>query len=432
VVALGLVLGASSVDLARTTAQAAGPGLGKAQAALVVIDPRSAQLSFGVRFGPTAADHRNQVARATAQSIDYGLIGGSLTGEGCSGGDPFFTPDQLPQVMRADSREPEDVAERTLQEGPITQSVVADAKPFARSTSRLAELELPGVVRVAGAVNRSSSGVDDEGNAIATAEVEVGQLSLLGGLIQLRGLRWTAVHGGGEEPVGSFTISGASIAGVPLPTQEAASTIAVVNGLVAEVGLVLAPPVAHLEQDVLFVDPLRVGIAPNALRDQGTAALLATIQPLREQLFDALIAASCDATAAILVIDLLLGSVSGGGSFTFAVGGAQATTSTADTFDGLGLGGAPPVVGREPAPAPRPTVAPPPVSVPTIGAPPTTLGTVVDTTRPVETDDVSDGALAVGIATVLLGVVLVEGDRRKMRRAVIPSDASGPVAMEAT
>jgi hypothetical protein len=43
-------------------------------------------------------------------------------------------------------------------------------------------------------------------------------------------------------------------------------------------------------------------------------------------------------------------------------------------------------------------------------------------------DATSDGALAVGLGTVVLGLLLAEGDRRKMRRAAVNPDPSVPEA----
>jgi hypothetical protein len=428
VVVVGLVVGASAVVAPRSAAQTE-PGLGQAQAALVVIDPRSAQLSFGVRFGPTVADHRNQVARATAQSTDYGLIGGALTGEGCTGRAPTLSAEQLPQVLRADSRAPADREQHTVQEGPITQSVLADERPFGQATSRLAELEVPGVLRVAGASNRTTSGVAEDGSAIATAEVEIAQLSLAAGLIELRGLRWSAVHAQGEEPHGSFTIGSATIGGVPLPTQDPVPAIADINAALGRLGLVLSPPLAHLNEGVLFVDPLQIGISPNLARDQLVGAVLSAIHPLREQLFGALLAASCDSAAAITVIDILLGSVSGGGSLTVQLGGAQATTGQADTFQGLGEGGdRPPAAAGRPSPR-VPSGRPDVPSVPGgRGDDGEEASAPVETTGVADTGTESDGALAVGLVTVLLGAALMEGDRRKMRRAALaPTEPDPPV-----
>jgi hypothetical protein len=415
----GVVLAASA--LAAPSQAAADPGFGKAQALLLMVDPRSAQLSFGVRFGASVADHRNTVARAQAQSTDYGLIGGSLTGAGCTGGAPPLRRDQLPQPYRADSREPKDATTKTLQEGPITESVRAEARPFAAATSRLAEVDLPGLLTIEGAANTTSSGVDDQGVAEVEATVDVGAISLLGGIVRVNGLHWSAVNRADGKPTGSFTIAGATIGGAPIPTQDASATISAINALLSNLGLVITPPVSHLEGDTIFVDPLKVGVAPNAVRDQLTGALIEALQPAREQLFQALIDASCNSGAIITVVDLLLGSVTGGGSFTAVLGGAQAQRSAAESAVRLGGGPAPALGGGGDggggtdgaAFVPLPDDAGSTDTL--VSSPPGSAAPARRTASTTTTD--RDHALAVALGSIVLGGLLLEADRRKMRQA---------------
>ena len=44
--------------------------------------------------------------------------------------------------------------------------------------------------------------------------------------------------------------------------------VAAVNGVLSQLGLVLTPPRSHVEEGTLFVDPIRLGIAPNPTRDR--------------------------------------------------------------------------------------------------------------------------------------------------------------------
>lgn len=428
-VAVGGVLLAASL-LSPPSEAATQPGFGKAQAQIMMLDPRSAQLSFGVRFGPTVADHRNLVARAQAQSTDYGIIGSALTGGGCDGGQPFMKPEDLPQRMQADSRNPDHLAERTVSEGPVTQSVQADPRPHARATSRLAEASLPGILEVRGATTETVSGVDADGVPIVRAFVDVADLSIVGGAVRLGGLRWEALQRGGEEPTGRFTIGSASIGGTPIPTQDASAVVAAVNSVLSNLGIVVLPPVTHVEGDTIFVDPIKVGVAPNPTRDLVAGSVLAAMQPAREALFQALIDGSCNSGALITVADILLGSVTGGGSFTAVFGGAQAqllespATSRgggSSSTGGSSLGG---TTGSSGAGAFRPplgggvltTVAPG-----TGGSP---------SPRPVvtRTDFAEDHAVPVALLALLLGGLLLEADRRKMRHAgvAVPSARSVP------
>ncbi len=401
---------------------AGSPGFGKAQAQMLMLDPRSAQLSFGVRFGSTVADHRNTVARAQAWSTDYGLIGSAVTAEPCTGGEATVSYDDLPKPYRADSREPKDAEEKTVMEGPITQSVRAAPTPLAVATSRLAEVPLPGLMTIDGATSRTSSGVDAKGITEVRAEVDVDELSILDGIVSLGGLHWSAVNRSDTGPAGKFTLGEASLGGVPIPTQDASAVIQAVNALLSNLGIVLTPPVSHLEGETIFVDPLKVGIAPNEVRDQVAAATLGAIQPVREQLFQALLDASCDSGGAITVIDILLGSVTGGGSFSAVLGGAQAERSDSGGSVTLGGGGSTPSIGGGSPPALGGGA--------TIGAgdglaedegPGTTPGSVGTTpTREASSsapDTSDDNAWAVALVSIVFGGALLEADRRKMSRA---------------
>jgi hypothetical protein len=413
----GVLLVASLVSPASQAATQ--PGFGKAQAGILMLDPRSAQLSFGVRFGPTVSDHRNQVARAQAQSTDYGLIGSALTGSGCDGGDPFVRAEDLPKPMRADSRNPKDLAEREVSEGPITQSVQADPRPYARATSRLVEASLPGIAEVGGAATETISGVDDEGVPLIRAISDVASLSVAGGVVKLGGLHWEAQQHGDDEPTGSFTIGSATIGGVPIPTQDASAVVAAVNALLQQLGLSLSPPVTHVEDDTIFVDPIRLGIAPNQTRDLLAGQVFAALQPAREALFQVLLDSSCNSGAAITVADILLGSITGGGSLTAVIGGAQAQfippASGVSLGGDAGTGGGPTLGGTDGFGGPRafqPDTGGAAVTVPG-------RATTTPSARPasVRTSFADDHAVPVALLALLLGALLVEADRRKMRQA---------------
>jgi hypothetical protein len=413
----GVLLVASLVS--PVSQAATQPGFGKAQAGILMLDPRSAQLSFGVRFGPTVSDHRNQVARAQAQSTDYGLIGSALTGSGCDGGDPFVRSEDLPKPMRADSRNPKDLAEREVSEGPITQSVQADPRPYARATSRLLEASLPGIAEVGASATETISGVDDEGVPLVRAIADITSLSIAGGVVRLGGLHWEAQQHGDDDPTGRFTIGSAAIGGVPVPTQDASALVQAVNAVLSQLGVVMTPPVTHVEDDTIFVDPIKVGIAPNQTRDLIAGQTLAALQPAREALFQVLLDSSCNSGAAITVADILLGSITGGGSLTAVIGGAQAQFippapgvsfgGDADTGGGPTLGDA---GGFRGSGAFQPGTGGAAVAAPG-------TSTTEPSTRPasVHTSFADDHAVPVALLALLLGGLLVEADRRKMRQA---------------
>jgi len=177
---------------------------------------------------------------------------------------------------------------------------------------------------------------------------------------------------------------------------------------------------------------------PNGQRDAITGGVLSGIQPVRESLVDALLEADCSNASFITVFDIVLGSLTGAGSFALNLGGAQATTAAINAFQGLGLGGAGHLgttAARPPTPAgvlSGATSAPSRAGTSTAAAAPQTqtaapapaaAAPAADTfeTAPAAADLVGEkgGAmLGVGLAGLLALALAAELDRRKMRRAM--------------
>jgi hypothetical protein len=387
----------------------ADPGLGQASAQLLRIEPTSAGLSFGIIVAPISSDHRNDVARAVAQSTNFGLVGAALTGESCTGADPAIPPEALPKVLRTDSRDADAGTAKSVVEGPVTETVVADGRPDARSTGRLADLGLPGIVSLAGLSERTRSGLDADGIREATAHAEAADVVLLGGLVELHAITWDGRQHGTQGATGTFAIGGASIAGSPVPTQDPDALLEAVNAVTSPLGVTVAPPEVREIGDSIFVDPLTIAVVPNAGRDAVAATLLAGAQPLREAVFGALIDADCGNAAYITVLDILLGSITGSGTFKLSIGGVDAGSSAVDGFAFAGATRLVPPTPAGPAESSGSALAPAPVA-----AQPTTAGRTAPVAASVE--DVSDGALAVALVALVLGAVLVELDRRTIAR----------------
>ena len=259
---------------------------------------------------------------------------------------------------------------------------------------------------------------------MVTGRVDIAELELAGGVVALDGLHWEATFRRGEEPSGAFTIGGATSAACPIPTQDASDVVAAVNGVLSQLGLVLTPPRSPRGRGhpLRRPDPARHRPEPNP--GPGRRVTFAALQPLREQLFGALLAASCDSAAAITVIDILLGSFTGGGSLTLNIGGTQARFGEGSEFDGFGTGGEgqPPSVGA-PAAAPRLGARRPPLPHRPVEAPPRPAEEIQRAPASGDRDTKSDGALAVGLGVLVMGAALAEADRRKMRQAGSPSPA---------
>ena len=79
---------------------------------------------------------------------------------------------------------------------------------------------------------------------------------------------------------------------------------------------------------------MAIRIVPNS--DSATASprrVLGAIQPVRENLYDALLAQDCGNDTYITVADIAIGSVTGAGSFSLELGGVQASSKPAEDHE---------------------------------------------------------------------------------------------------
>lgn len=432
VVALGAAVAVPSL-LVQSPAQAQAddpaflPGFGQAVGQLVRVDPQAAGLSFGLEIGAAKASHQQFTSRSSSRVFNAGLLGLSLASDACTGKPPTWPMEKQPQAITIDSRTEGAAEGETLVEVPFERFVAAAPSPSSEAYVTAQSLGIPGIAEIGLARSEARSGTPEPGLREARATVDIAEVSLLGGVVVLRGLHWEAVHRGGlvDEHTGTFTLGALEIAGAPIELPDVGVLFDTVNDLLAPLGIRLGEPVAHLSGKVQFIDPLSILIEPNPQRDALSGGLLRALHPLREALFDRLLALTCDAAALITVADLLIGSVTGAGTFSVELGGAEATTEPIAV----------------PAPRATPTTAPAPTSTPpSITGRPATNGTApvtpVATTPPLPSPPGTEAAAAigepiaapveepgrdlaavVGLVTMALGAVLVEGDRRSMRRA---------------
>lgn len=423
---------------AATAADAVAPGTGSSVAQTIKINPTAAALSIGVTLSQALAGHQNQQAQAESNPVDLGVIGTTLTAQGCTGGPPTVQQDQLPQPLTVSSSDPAAAKGETGNYSNLIQeSVKANNTPFADAVTETLPLGLPGVLQIGPGRAEATSGLVN-GERVATATVDISNLTIAGA-IAINGLHWQATYSTGTKTAyaGDFTIGSLSIAGQKVPTQNPKAVFDALNGVLGSLGVVLTMPTAHLNGDALFVDPLSVGIVPNASRDAVTSAVIDGIQPIQEATFNALLQATCQAASGITVLQVVLGSITGAGSFTLELGGVQAATGTIQLSDFLGGGGdsAPEgtpgaagsgglggtsggsglgSVGGLPAAEPAGQTS---LSGTNNAASPTRGATQAAAHEKLP-PGVRGGALA-AVAAGVLGLVLLlaEGDRRKMRKA---------------
>jgi hypothetical protein len=118
--------------------EAVSPGRGNAYAQGIKVDPRTGRLSFGVTYGQALAGHQNTIAIAEAHSVDLGLLGDQLAGEGCDGGDPTYPEEDQPRPLESRSNGEGAGDEQVETENGVEKRVLATAEPYARAVSTTA------------------------------------------------------------------------------------------------------------------------------------------------------------------------------------------------------------------------------------------------------------------------------------------------------
>ena len=353
--AVGAIWAMAMAGLVTASAPASGqaavePGVGSAYAQGYKIDPRSGRLSFGLTYGMALAGHQNTVAVGEARSLDLGVVGTTLAGEGCDGGDPTLAREDQPQPLVARSGEDGAAEGKTETENGVEKRASADNSPLATSVATTAATGDAAAVLIGSTRSETSSGIVD-GARVARAITDVSEIRIGGGALVIRGLRWEAAWQSApqEEVSGSFTIEGIEVAGQAQPTSgDAAQDLGQLNAALQPLGIEITPPTVRNEAGISFVDPLRIGIVPSELRDGVVGGVVGALQPVREALVDALIEFDCSNASYITIADLALGSVTGAGSLNIELGGVTATS------DELGqtslLGALPPPPAAPPAP----------------------------------------------------------------------------------
>ncbi|MGQ0830052.1 MAG: hypothetical protein ACT4OV_00065, partial [Microthrixaceae bacterium] len=303
----------------------------------------------------------------------------------------------------------------------------ATTVPYAEAITTIAPMGDPKTVFVNGGRTITHSGVVNGNTREAFARTELGTVSLGAGQIKLEGLTWEAVDrtGAVNEHVGTFTIGSVVVAGQKMALPgDSAQQLAALEALLTPLGFDITPPSTRFAQGVMFVDPLVIGIVPSQQRDGLTGPLVAGLQPIREQIADALLAQDCGNATYITIADIALGSVTGAGALGLELGGVQATTADFTQFQfgqfppftpppALTLPTVPTIPGT---PGSSPVLAPTPSAPPSPGSEPRSSNPVQ---RIADLSGERGGLLAlIGGGGIVLLAATAEADRRKMRHAL--------------
>jgi hypothetical protein len=311
----------------------------------------------------------------------------------------------------------------------ITKQAMASAAPLADAQVTYASQGQPGLFTITGAHSSARSEIIKGNVRQAVATADIGSIDIAAGAIKLGGLHWDITHHSGADASIShnFSIGSAVIGGAPIPTQDPAAVIAAANQLLNPIGIEIRPPTFHKVNEGVAIDPLTIAVVPSTTRDQLSGTILGALQPVRQQVTDALLKASCSFGTLITVADVVVGSITGAGSFSLELGGVSASSGEVRLSSLLG--------GDDLSPAPEPLISTNDViSTPGIAATPGIEPSVQTITtkkgkgsvqgrrlaKPIgaSTPGHRGGMLAmVGGVGLLLLLAAIEGDRRMMRRA---------------
>lgn len=415
-------LGAADAGTAATSATA---GSASANATSFKVNPTTASLSIGITFGIALAAYTNNVSQSESRAIDLGIIGSTLAGEGCDGGAPTLPAESQPQALRADSRDPASAQGKTENEKflpAITKSVLANSSPLSEANTVTAGLNASQAFLNLGAAHARTLTRLSGGNREAIATVDIGGIGIAG-VLELTGLKWSARSSTGKEDVntGTFTIGGLKVLGQTLPVGDALAALENANLLLGTLGIQIGYPKAHVSAGILFVDPLVIRVVPNKARDSISQLVLGTIQPVRENLYDALLEMDCGNATYITVSDIAVGSLTGAGSFALELGGVQTKSEELKTSSFLGIDPTGTLGGNEGFDGLSDLIDTPVLGdiapLPTGDAP--TISKKPQRGKLVATEKGSRGGrmALVGLGGLLALLLVADRDRRLMRRA---------------
>ena len=417
-------------------------GTAKATAVVAKIAPGVGSLQLALASGIAVSEIKNQLGQAQAQALDLGLIGTTLTAEGCR--NPTITADQLPQPTRVDNRK--GATEATDDEIPIADSTFGGGRESAWATPEplagavaTAVASFGELVTVRGGRAEAVTEVIDGAARQAHATVEAGLD--IAGLIDLSGLRWDAIHRTGKDPIAeaSFDLGTAKLLGIPIALDSLAAVAKVVNEALAPTGISIRfPTVERFTEpaDLVRVTPLRIELKDSPAGKTVLSPVLDVSREQRSQMFDTLAAAICDAAGALLVADIGVSIVGGTGFLAMEIGGAEATTGELVLENPFGERGpvppSAPTVANAPVLPPTPAIAPNAPAAPAPTRPRPTpvadigpLEELCETIHPFRSPSCSEGAMApLGLLGLVatIGVAGLDWRHQRRRLAAVATD----------
>jgi hypothetical protein len=356
--ALGAAVGIIEFGSSSGADTAFVPGNATAQAQAISVAPTTGGLNYAISLGISISDYQNLEAQSLSQTIDLGAIGTALVAAGCDGGPPQLNKNDVPASVQAESvdgnqTKTKAITPATSPIGAGLESAVVTTQPSATSNTEVSDITVPGgLLTVAGLTSSSHTSIDNGNTRTSTATSTIGSISLAHGAVKLGNLQWTATQqtGAASTATGTFSIGSLTVAGVKIDTSQLTSSstfnpqtvLTIVNTALSPIGLnVQWPATTTLQDGTVAITPLTVGIDNNTLGQQVIGAQLGQIQTVRSAIVNGLLGINCNFATPILVSDIGVGVLAGGGNLNVNLGGASAATNNLAEQSPFGSGSLP-------------------------------------------------------------------------------------------
>lgn len=332
------------------------PGNGSATAQAITLAPTTGGLNYAITLGISISDFQNLEAQSLSQTIDLGAIGTALEAQGCDGGPPTINQSQVPAPVQVESVDGNHNSSNSISPsgspfGFGQESAGVTTQPSATSNTQVVNISVPGgLLTISGLTSSSHASIDNGNTRTSTATSTIQSISLASGAVQIGGLKWTATQqtGGASTSSSTFTIGSLTVGGQTIDTSALSSSsnpqtvLNIINTALLPVGLNIQwPATTTLQDGTVEISPLTLGIDNNALGQEIIGANLGQVEPVRDALVNALLNANCHFANAILVGDIGIGVLAGGGNLNLQFGGAKATTNALAEQSPFGSGGLP-------------------------------------------------------------------------------------------
>jgi hypothetical protein len=387
---------------AHAAAKPLEPGTAAAGANLLGVSPGVSSLSLTTMIGESTAALQHEATQSKSAIVDLSTLGVVLaTNQFC--GRSSLPQSEQPQPILADSETGPHVADHSTLPGVGEEHVSASRAPqSAAATTTFLSESLPGILAASGKSTASVRFVKGKGQFAASSVTE--DVSLLGGMVKLEGMKWQATRSAGTSSARAthFSFGQVMLNGTPMKasTSSTAAGTKAINQVLAPFGFSFLQPAQTTNAETGAIS-----IGPLTLRFRGSTIERSLISPAGKAVIalEGLLAKNSTAgpncadfrqllynvsTNVETVLNLALAISQGGGVLDVDFGGATASalnaTNYTNPFDVTGPPTNPLNSSFPPPRTPQSSiVGPGPLTEPT---------TVAGTGPPVDTPEVATAA----------------------------------------